>query len=131
MDEEPEYAGSVYEPEEVARAILRCAEQPTRDVTVGGAGKMITMMGTLAPRFTDVVMERTLYSAQKKQQPAHSSDSLHRAGEDGHRHGNTERSVRRSSTYTRATLSNVGRVLPVIAVGALVAASVRAMRKAG
>jgi hypothetical protein len=36
----------------------------------------------------------------------------------------------RRSTYTRAAMSDVGRVLPVIAIGALVAASVRALREA-
>jgi hypothetical protein len=37
----------------------------------------------------------------------------------------------RSSAYTRAAMSDFGRALPVLALGAIVAASVRAMRKAG
>jgi hypothetical protein len=36
----------------------------------------------------------------------------------------------RKSVYTRAALSDVGRVLPFIAAGAVVAASLHAMRKA-
>jgi NAD(P)-dependent dehydrogenase (short-subunit alcohol dehydrogenase family) len=132
MDEQPEYAGSVYPPEEVARAILRCAEHPMRDVTVGGGGKLITMMGTVAPRVTDLVMERTLFSAQKKKnEPRHTADSLHQPQRDGRRYGSTERHQMRSSAYTRAAMSDVGRALPMLALGAFVAASISAMRKAG
>ena len=45
-------------PEVVAEAILRCAERPVRDVIVGGAGRVQVAMGHLAPRLTDVFMER-------------------------------------------------------------------------
>jgi short-subunit dehydrogenase len=131
MEEQPEYAGAVYPPEEVARAILRCAEHPMRDVTVGGGGKLITVMGTVAPRVTDLVMERTLFKAQKKNEPRRTADSLNRPQQDGRRYGSTERHMMGSSAYTRAAMSDVGRVLPVLALGALVAASISAMRKAG
>jgi short-subunit dehydrogenase len=130
MEEEPEYAGAVYPPEEVARAILRCAEQPMRDVVVGGGGKLMSVMGAVAPRTTDVVMERTLFKSQRKNEPRNSRDSLHQPQDDGRRHGPTERHVMRRSTYTRAAMSDVGRVLPLIAIGTLVAASVRALREA-
>jgi short-subunit dehydrogenase len=131
MEEQPEYAGSVYPPEEVARAILRCAEHPMRDVTVGGGGKLMTVMGTVAPRVTDLVMERTLFKAQKKNEPRRTSDSLNRPQPDGRRYGSTERHVMGSSAYTRAAMSDVGRVLPVLALGALIAASISGMRRAG
>jgi short-subunit dehydrogenase len=131
MSEEPEYAGSVYPPEEVARAILHCAEHPVRDVIVGGGGKMMSVMEKMAPRMTDLVMERTLFSGQKKNEPRHSQDSMYQPQQDGHRYGDTERHVMGSSAYTRAALSDVGRVLPMIALGALVAATVRSMKKAG
>jgi len=131
MEEQPEYAGSVYPPEEVARAILRCAEHPMRDVTVGGGGKLMSVMGTVAPRMTDLVMERTLFKGQKKNEPRHGGDSLHAPQADGRRHGRTERHVMQSSAYTRAAMSDVGRVLPMLAIGALVAAGISAMRKAG
>jgi short-subunit dehydrogenase len=130
MEEEPEYAGSVYPPEEVARAILRCAEHPMRDITVGGGGKLMTVMGAVAPRVTDLVMERTLFKNQRKNEPRHTPDALNEPQADGRRHGRTTHHVMGSSAYTRAAMSDVGRVLPVIAIGALVAASVRAMRNA-
>ena len=130
MEEEPEYAGAVYPPEEVARAILRCAEHPMRDVIVGGGGKLVSVMGAVAPRMTDLVMERTLFKGQKKNEPRRGGDSLHAPQDDGRRNGRTEHHVMRRSAYTRAAMSDVGRVLPLIAIGTLVAASVRALREA-
>jgi hypothetical protein len=131
MEEEPEYAGSVYPPEEVARAILRCAEHPVRDVTVGGGGKVMTVMGTIAPRLTDLVMERTLYRGQRKNERDDTPDSLHTPSVDVRRHGRTERHVMRSSAYTRAMLSDAGRVLPMIVAGAMLVAGLRARIKPG
>jgi short-subunit dehydrogenase len=130
MEEEPEYAGAVYPPEEVARAILRCAEHPMRDVTVGGGGKLMSVMGAVAPRVTDVVMERTLFKGQKKNERRQPGDALHATQEEGQRYGRTQHHVMRRSAYTRAAISDVGRVLPVLALGALVAGSIRAMREA-
>ena len=91
----------------------------------------MTMMGALAPRTTDLVMERTLFRGQKRNEPRRPGDSLYSPQRDGQRHGRTERHMMRSSAYTRAAMSDVGRVLPVLAMGALVAAGISAMRKAG
>ena len=130
MAEEPEYAGTVYPPEEVARTILHCAQRPVRDVFVGGGGKLMGLMEKMAPRTTDLVMERTLFRGQKKNEPSRGGDSLYGPQQDGRRHGRTERYKMGSSAYTRAALSDVGRVLPVLALGALAAAAVASRRKA-
>jgi short-subunit dehydrogenase len=130
MEAEPEFPPPIYTPEEVARAILRCAEKPTRDITVGGSGKMITAMGTVAPRLTDLYMKATMFKQQQKDEPPHGPDSLYEPQQDGRRRGSSERYTMRRSAYTRAALSDVGRVLPFIAAGAVVAASLRARRKA-
>ncbi|HLA63967.1 MAG TPA: SDR family oxidoreductase [Rhodothermales bacterium] len=65
-DATPTLPQPVYEPEVVARAIVACAERPTRELTVGAGGRMISMMGTLAPRLTDRFMEATQFDAQKR-----------------------------------------------------------------
>jgi short-subunit dehydrogenase len=129
MEAEPEFAPPVYAPEIVAQAILRCAVRPTRDITVGGAGKLMTAMGTVAPRLTDLYMESTMFAQQKRDEPRHTASSLYQPQHDNRRRGPTERMTRRSSSYTRAALSDVGRVLPFIAAGALVAATVRNARR--
>jgi short-subunit dehydrogenase len=131
MTAEPEFAPPVYAPEEVARAILRCAERPTREIIIGGGGRMMSLMETVAPRLTDYYMERALFTQQQKNEPSHGADSLYVPQEDGHRRGRTGRRTMERSAYTRAALSDAARVLPLVAVGALVAATIRTMRKAG
>jgi short-subunit dehydrogenase len=131
MQAEPEFVPPVYAPEEAARAILRCVERPTREIIIGGGGRMMSMMETIAPRLTDYYMERTFFTQQQKHEPAHTPDSLYIPQADGRRRGQTERHTMERSAYTRAALSDAARVLPYVAIGALVAATVRTMRKAG
>jgi hypothetical protein len=130
MRAEPELAPPVYAPEEVARAILRCAERPTREVIVGGGGRMLTLAGAVAPRLTDRYMERTMFAQQQKDERAHTPDSLYEPQADGRRRGRTGRYTMERSVYTRAALSDAARMLPIVAVGALVAVAVGTMRKA-
>ena len=132
MDSEPEYGPPVYAPEAVASAILDCAQRPTRDITIGGGGKVMAMLGVIAPRFTDAVLERTMFEAQKKDAPPYNHEGALDAPQNNERrHGSTEHHVMTQSAYARAVMADMGRVLPVIAIGALVAASVKAMRRAG
>jgi short-subunit dehydrogenase len=131
MNEEAEYIPPVYAPEEVAGAILRCAEVPTRDIFVGGSGKVISLMEKVAPRTMDRALERSGFTGQKKDEPAHTGDALYAPGPDGHRRGRTRHMTFERSSYTRAAMSDVARLMPVIAVGALVAGAIRTMRKAG
>lgn len=123
MDAEPTLPPPVYAPEVVARTILHCAEHPIREITVGGAGKLMTLMRALTPRLHDVYMERTMFSAQKKSAPSDGRDSLYRPQQDGSRRGSDGRWALRSSLYTRAALSDVGRALPLVAIGAAAAAA--------
>ena len=126
MDAEPEFPPPIYAPEVVAEAILRCAVRPTRDITVGGAGRVITAMSAISPRLTDLYMESTMFEQQKKKEAPHTGSSLYAPQRDGRRRGPSERVTLRRSAYTRAALSDVGRVLPFIAVGAIVAAGLGA-----
>lgn len=125
MEAEPEFPPPVYAPEVVARAILRCAERPTRDITVGGAGKMMTAIGTMAPRLTDLYMEAAMFEQQKKDAPPRPTDALWEPQRDGRRRGPTERVTLKRSAYTRAAMSDVSRAIPAIAAGALIVAGLR------
>jgi short-subunit dehydrogenase len=125
MEAEPEFPPPVYAPEVVAQAILRCAEKPTREITVGGAGRMLTAMGAVAPRLTDLYMESTMFDQQKRDEPPRRHDALYEPQRDGSRRGPTERLTLNRSAYTRAALSDVGRAIPAIAAGALLMAALR------
>jgi NAD(P)-dependent dehydrogenase (short-subunit alcohol dehydrogenase family) len=129
MSEEPAPPPPVYSADTVARAVCACAERPVRDITIGGGGRMIATMGALAPRLTDLVMERTMFRQQKSGRPNDHLDSLHTTSANGEESGGYEGHVMQSSAYTRAMLSDVGRALPFLALGAGVAAAVTAARR--
>jgi short-subunit dehydrogenase len=129
MSEEPAPPPPVYSADTVARAVCECAARPVRDITIGGGGRMIATMGSLAPRLTDLYMERTMFAQQKSRRPNDHRDSLHSTSDNGEQSGGYEGHVMQSSAYTRAMLSDVGRALPFLALGASVAAAVSATRK--
>jgi short-subunit dehydrogenase len=104
---QPENPPPVYAPDAVAEAILHCAENPVRDVFVGGGGKALSVMGKYAPRLTDKYMEATMISQQQSDEPSngraddglfesHDSSLRERGDYDGH--------VSESSLYTKASL---------------------------
>ena len=92
-------------------------------------GRLIATMGSLAPRLTDVYMERTMFSQQRSGRPNDHRDSLHTTSANGEESGGYEGHVMQSSAYTRAMLSDVGRALPFIALGVGVAAAVTSARR--
>ena len=126
MEEAPSFPPPVYAPEIVAEAILRCAEKGLREITVGGGGRMMTMMGAVAPRLSEKYMERAMLRQQKDAgRDRETMDSLYRPKRDGHTEGPYDGYVRKTSVYTRAAMSDVTRALPWIVAGAVVAAGVR------
>ena len=126
MDEAPNFPPPVYSPDVVAEAILECAEKPVREVTVGGGGRLMAVMGRVAPRTTDLYMEQTMFRQQKSEgRSPHTLDSLYSPGHDGSTEGPYDGHVMRSSAYTKAMLSDVTRALPYIAAGVVVAEGVR------
>ena len=72
MPVEPLNPPPVYAPETVAEAILHCAENPERDLYVGGGGKVLAEAGHHAPRLTDKLMEAAMFDLQKsdREKPA-------------------------------------------------------------
>lgn len=121
MATEPEFIPPIYPPEEVARAILRCAERPIRDVLVGGAAKFLSGVRGVAPRAMDAYLAATAFRQQKRDEPSDYVDALDRPQRDGQRRGPTARHTMRRSAYTRLSTSRVGRALPLLAAGALAA----------
>jgi short-subunit dehydrogenase len=79
MEREPKLPPPVYDPDVAARAVLRAAEKPTREVIVGGGARVFTAMNKFAPRLTDKVLEATMFEQQKRDEPARPGrgDSLH------------------------------------------------------
>jgi short-subunit dehydrogenase len=104
MAREPQLPPPVYDPQVVARAVIRAATKPQRDVIVGGGGKMISSMAKHAPRLTDRCMERTMFEQQQSEEPARSDrrDALWDASQGVREQGDYPGHVMKSSMYTSA-----------------------------
>jgi short-subunit dehydrogenase len=129
MGVEPKHAPPVYPPEEVAHAILKCAERPIREVVVGGVPRMQLALAALAPRLADLMMERQMFSEMRSDEPAWSGDSLQRPSGEYYGRRRGEQTGRSVSLYTRAVLSDAMRAAPFIALGFAAAAAVAARRQ--
>jgi NAD(P)-dependent dehydrogenase (short-subunit alcohol dehydrogenase family) len=128
MAVEPKPPAPVYAPEVVANAILRAAEHPVRDITIGGGGRLITALGTALPRLTDFYMERAMFDAQRSDTPAarREGNLYAPAAEGGKERGGYRGHVMRSSVYTRAALSP-GKALLAAGLGLAVFAGIRSL----
>jgi hypothetical protein len=96
----------LYDPELVARAILFAAENRKRELTVGGAGFMISKMGNLAPGVTDKVMEMIGLPIQQTDTPPRkgAKDNLFRPRRDGDTNSNQDIYVRKQSLALEAQM---------------------------
>jgi NAD(P)-dependent dehydrogenase (short-subunit alcohol dehydrogenase family) len=126
MAVEPKPPAPVYAPEVVANAILRAAEHPVRDITIGGGGRLLSAMGTALPRLTDFYMERTMFSSQRSDVPAgeHPDNLYQHGGGESRERGGYQGLVRHSSLYTQAALSP-GKALLAAGLGLALFAGLR------
>ena len=96
----------LYAPESVAEAILFAAEHGTRDLHVGGAGKVMGLFSRLTPALVDRTSSRII-RAQVKEEPKRSRpNSLWQAEEDG--------SVRGDQKGIRPSVYTAGAVHPTV-----------------
>ena len=129
MAYEVEAPPPLYSPDVVARAILRCAERPVRDVTVGGAGRAMTLGAALAPRISDIYMRRLMFGAQQGEPaPDMRWGNLEAPAGPHLEAGRQSRAPLARSVYTRAVLSDVGRAVPLVAAAAALTAAVSLWR---
>jgi short-subunit dehydrogenase len=131
MEAAPKPPAPVYDPSVVARAILECAERPVRDVFVGGGGRMIAGLGTVAPRLTDKYLERSMFESQKYDHPGRGTDTLYApASPEGRERGAYDGHVMKSSAYTTAALHPVATAVVMLGVGLAAAAGWRMLQGA-
>ena len=115
----PENPPPVYAPDAVAEAILHCAENPVRDVFVGGGAKAMSVLGHYAPRITDRFMENLMIDAQKtNESPEYEQEGLFRSSDNAlNERGDYTGHVAETSFYTKASLRPV-KSGTILAVGA-------------
>jgi NAD(P)-dependent dehydrogenase (short-subunit alcohol dehydrogenase family) len=116
---EAKHMAPVYAPEVVAKAILRCAESPERNVLVGGSGKVFSTSEKFAPRLFDRMKEATSFHGQLTDRPARSGDTLfHPRPDDGRVRGGHPGHVMKTSAYTEARLHRGKALLGLAVLGA-------------
>jgi len=105
----PENPGPIYSPDAVAETILYCSENAVRDVFVGGAAKAISAISELAPRTTDVMMEKMLiYAQQAEGPPDNTTEGLYASRDSSlSERGSYDGYVAETSIYTKASLHPV------------------------
>jgi short-subunit dehydrogenase len=129
LEAEPKLPAPVYAPEAVAHAILQAATRPIRDIYVGGASKVLSTMGKVAPRLTDKVMGLTMFESQKSDLPVQHRKGTLYDGDGGLRQrGGHPGRVMESSLYTRASLHPVVTGVALGVAGALLFGAQRAAR---
>ncbi|HEU5050025.1 MAG TPA: SDR family oxidoreductase [Gemmatimonadales bacterium] len=130
MEHAPTPPPPVYAPEAVARAILACAEHPTREIVVGGAARALLAGAGLAPALSERIMERTLFDAQQSDRPARRyDDNLYEPADPTARErGRYPGPVLEHSLYTAAAIHPGRTALAAAGIGLAVAAGIRAIR---
>ncbi len=117
---EPKNPAPVYSPELVAEAILHAAAHPTRDLYVGGGGKMLGALSHIAPALLDRYMEGTMFRAQRTRRPSPVADhALYVAGSGGRTRGSLPGRVHERSIYNFIVERPMASL--VMGVGAVVA----------
>jgi NAD(P)-dependent dehydrogenase (short-subunit alcohol dehydrogenase family) len=121
LEVEPTHQPPVYEPDVVAQAVLTSAQQPERNVLVGGGAKLFNTTERYAPRLGDRFKEATAFQGQRSDRPPRNEDTLHapRPGDAAVR-GRYEGHVMGSSAYTSAKLNPERTLLGLAVAGAAV-----------
>ncbi|MDF7810128.1 SDR family oxidoreductase [Hymenobacter sp. YC55] len=124
MEREAKHAPPAYAPETVARAILHAAETPTREITVGGGGKMMETMNHWVPRLLDKFMENVFVKQEQAEYPAGSFENNGLDGPTGklEARGNYDGHTRETSLYTTAVLHPAVTAAAVVGAGVVLAA---------
>lgn len=101
MDSEARHPAPAYAPEVVARAILRAAQKPIREVFVGGGGRGIAALGNLAPQVSDAFMQKVMVPQSKlEQEPPSQKNALDAPSDNLAERGNFPGHTRETSLYT-------------------------------
>lgn len=102
---EPSLPSPLYSPDVCAEAILKNAENPQRDVYVGGPAKLSAIIDTFFPHVKDMVAETRMKELKKGTSTSHKEENegLHHASQEESEHGANEGMKFNNSIYTDIT----------------------------
>lgn len=120
FDREATLPPPVYQPEEVAYAILHAAAHRRRDIYVGSASRLSSAMNRPVPRLSDWFSRKIMYRTQLRNEPKYSfDDNLHAAGKDGNVRGEWKDRTLRRSLYTRMMIHPMAAAMIAAGVAAI------------
>ena len=118
-DADPSVPPPVYSPRVVARAILRCAVRPRREVLVGGAARQMVMIRGASGRLYDAYASSAIWRQQRAPRGSkRRNDALHAPSVAGRERGDYEGHVMRTSAYTAGAQHPLPALLTLGLVGA-------------
>jgi len=128
MDQPARLPQPLYRPELVADAVLFACAHPRRQLYVGGGGLLSSIVGQVAPRLTDKVMEA--FARRAQQSPSDPGDparldNLYKARADGTERGSQDVRARRTSLTLEAQKRPGATAALALVGGLLVAAAFR------
>jgi NAD(P)-dependent dehydrogenase (short-subunit alcohol dehydrogenase family) len=131
---QPQGLGPLYQPDQVAEAILCAAEHPSRDLVVGGAGQALLLLQRLSPTLADAYLRLTGFAGQRTRvpRPAGAPDNLFHPIEGDERiEGDVRDRAHPTSLYSRfQTHPGARRVLAGAVLGAIAVLAGRTFRRA-
>ena len=120
FDREATLPPPVYQPEEVAHAILHAAAHCRRDLYIGSVSRLSVAMNRPAPRIGDWFSRKIMYRTQLRDEPKWSNeDNLHAAGRDGNVRGEWKDRTLRPSLYTRMMIHPMAATMIVAGAAAI------------
>ena len=134
MAQEPKLPPPLYQPEDVADAIIHAAQHGGRDYYIGGGGKLVSLVNQHLPSLIDFfgarVIPRLSLSGMPRQRAP--GGNLYDAGSDGEVHGESPHHVM-TSAYTKLStsplLSGALLALAGVAAATLLGAATKGTRR--
>ncbi len=87
MDREPKLPDPKIDPQLVAKAILKSAQEGGRDVRVGGMAVMNSIISKIMPSLADKIAAKQIDRQQKDDLPYNPQGTLYEPGDSGHIYG--------------------------------------------
>ena len=106
MDKEPKLPSPMIDPEKVAKAILKAAVKPERDVKVGLLAKLDTTLGKVAPSLGDKMAAMQANRQQRDEAPKNPEGTLYKPGEAGRTHGHGSKDHTESEAELATSVPN-------------------------
>jgi NAD(P)-dependent dehydrogenase (short-subunit alcohol dehydrogenase family) len=125
LRDQPTHIPPVYSPRSVADAILFAASHPVPMLTVGAAGKALTMLSRLAPRTAERVLSPLLHRGMHSGRPRHGRPAAWQPSEDLRERGDYPGLVRPSLATALRTRPAVRRLLLTVVPISLVLLATR------